>query len=583
MRRALAAALLAFGLTCAAAAEPVETASLTFGPVLSDADAERYRSIFRLQETAQWGPADRLIGQLESDLLLGHVMAQRYLHPCCYRSKFAELSGWLDRYADHPQAERIYRLALRRQPGGAAAPRPPQGGDGSSGGGHRPAVSPPDPGPAAGKDGRYLNNLFWSHLRRGRLDKAAAILARGDADRLLGTARRDVMAGRLAYRYFIDGQDEAALGLASGAALRSGNYAPIAWWSAGLAAWRLGRPEDAARHFEGYARSQYVSAWEQAAGAYWAARAHLAAGNPAEVNRWLEAAAAETRTFYGILARRALGLAVVYDWSRPGVAAAALEPLLGHPRGLRAAALTQIGEIRWAERELWPLFDPSDRELADAMLALADDAGLPRLSLEIGDRLARIGLTSDRALFPVPVWAPQEGFAVDRALIYAISRQESRFSTEATSHAGARGLMQLMPRTASFVAGDRSLRGNGRNKLYDPALNLSLGQQYILHLLDQPEVDGNLFLALASYNGGIGNVIKWQRRVDYQADPLLFIETIPLRETRTYVERVLANLWIYRSRLGQPAPSLDALAAGEWPRYIPVDTGSASVARHEQD
>ena len=74
-----------------------------------------------------------------------------------------------------------------------------------------------------------------------------------------------------------------------------------------------------------------------------------------------------------------------------------------------------------------------------------------------------------------------------------------------------------------------------------------------------------------AYNGGPGNLNKWRRKSDYQGDPLLFIESIPSRETRAFVERVLTNLWIYRFRLGQPAPSLDAIAAGAWPRYQAFD------------
>ena len=139
--------------------------------------------------------------------------------------------------------------------------------------------------------------------------------------------------------------------------------------------------------------------------------------------------------------------------------------------------------------------------------------------------------------------------------------------------------MQLMPRTASFMAGKR-FRGVRRHQLFDPELNMSLGQKYVEHLLETPNIDGDLFYTVAAYNGGPGNLRKWRRRNDYQGDPLLFIESIPLYETRDYVERVLTNLWIYRYRLGQPAPSLDALASGEWPSYTPLDnkpTASISV------
>ena len=92
---------------------------------LEDVDADRYRQIFMLQETGRWADADRLIGKLGDTRLMGHVLAQRYLHPTAYRSKFKELSEWLAKYADHPEAPRIYALALRRQPADAAAPKQP--------------------------------------------------------------------------------------------------------------------------------------------------------------------------------------------------------------------------------------------------------------------------------------------------------------------------------------------------------------------------------------------------------------------------------------------------------------------------
>ena len=149
-------------------------------------------------------------------------------------------------------------------------------------------------------------------------------------------------------------------------------------------------------------------------------------------------------------------------------------------------------------------------------------------------------------------------------------RQESKFKTDATSRVGARGLMQLMPRTASFISGDRSLRyRSGREKLYDPAFNMELGQNYVDHLMTKA-VDGDLFHLAAAYNGGPGNLRRWMRAVEID-DPLLFIESIPNRESRDFVEIVLTNFWVYRARLGQPAPSREKVASGELPLYEAID------------
>ncbi|MDP1532117.1 MAG: transglycosylase SLT domain-containing protein, partial [Rubrivivax sp.] len=98
---------------------------------------------------------------------------------------------------------------------------------------------------------------------------------------------------------------------------------------------------------------------------------------------------------------------------------------------------------------------------------------------------------------------------------------------------------------------------------------MSLGEAYISMLLN--ETDGNLVRTTAGYNGGPGNVMRWDNSLNASQDPLLYIALIPLHETRDFVQRVLANYWIYQMRLGQPTPSLDQIASHDWPRYTPQD------------
>jgi len=189
----------------------------------------------------------------------------------------------------------------------------------------------------------------------------------------------------------------------------------------------------------------------------------------------------------------------------------------------------------------------------------------------------------DAAAYPLPKWKPTGGFRVDRALVYAVIRQESRFNPHAKSWAGARGLMQLMPSTARFVARGSGYRLAGRGRLYDPGLNLALGQRYLAMLLGDSNVNGDLFRLAAAWNGGPGNLQKWRRKTKHRDDPLLFIESIPSLETRIFIERLLANLWIYRDHMGQPTPSLDALAAGKWPVYTALDHNRVEVAQYGQN
>ena len=101
-------------------------------------------------------------------------------------------------------------------------------------------------------------------------------------------------------------------------------------------------------------------------------------------------------------------------------------------------------------------------------------------------------------------------------------------------------------------------------------------------LFKEESVNGDILRMAAAWNGGPGNLRKWQRRLKIDDDPLLFIETIPLRETRNFIERVLTNLWIYRARFDQPAPTLRALAQGDWPTYQPVGDGTVEIAEDDR-
>ncbi len=154
----------------------------------------------------------------------------------------------------------------------------------------------------------------------------------------------------------------------------------------------------------------------------------------------------------------------------------------------------------------------------------------------------------------------------DKALVLAVSRQESNFNPYARSSAGACGLMQVMPNTAYHVSGNSQDKKDLR-RLFDISYNLEVGQKYLEYLLNKPYIGGNLFYMLAAYNAGPGNLVKWMKTMRYQNDPLLFIEVIPARQTRLYVERVMANYWIYSMQLGLPGGerTLQAAADGKFP------------------
>jgi soluble lytic murein transglycosylase len=563
--------------TASLPASPKETA-VELPALLSDGDRERYRKIFSVQESGDWPAADRLIGKLEDKVLLGHVLAQRYLHPTKYRSRYVELAKWLKQYADHPDARRIYQLARSRKPRNYRVPTRPNSKFYPSyeqntiieQSGYRPES----------KSARRIISQVRRMTHRRQLSQVTKYIARRDIQRTLGTTGTDLARTHAASGWFFHGDGKRAYKLAREAASRSGARLPYAHWIAGLSAYRLGKYAEAADHFETVAQSGKVTGYDHAAAAFWAARANMTAERPERVNRWLAMAAGQPRSFYGIIARRWIGEKSPFDWRSQVLTSERLAHVLSHKAGRRAVALLEAGLYLRAGRELRFMAGNNDRDLTESLIALADKLSLPMVSYRAGAALLGDGGELPAvALYPLPNWKPREGFRIDRALIFAFMRQESAFNVRARSSVGARGLMQLMPATAGFIAQKR-FRGKQRNQLYEPALNMSLGQKYILHLLENDHIDGDLLLLAAAYNGGPGNLKKWQRRARKGAytDALMFIESIPARETRIFIERVLSNLWMYRERLGEPAPSLDALAAGERPLYIAVEGSNGSVA-----
>jgi peptidoglycan lytic transglycosylase len=568
------------------AAPGVQTASLAPGDdvareadlpaILSSRDTIRYRHIVALQDEGRWAAADDEIAALQDPLLLGHVLAQRYLHRA-YKAKFAELRDWLERYADHPAAHAIHALAVRRRPAGTSAPAKPEGAPVAL----RGIVDDPadlrPPAHAASSEAASQAKLEIRRLSRSEPEAAEQRLHEADSRHLLADADYDEARADVAEGYLFIGESHKALLLAATA--RTPAFRPLAHWDAGLAAWRLGRLGEARTHFETLARIPGLSRWNLSAAAFWAARIHARSHRPDLVNYWLGLAAQNPRTFYGLLARRMLGRDSTFNFEPEIFTDIDLDALAAIPAARRALALLQLDATPAAELELRTLANAAPFTLYPALVALADRGNMPALSLQLSAMLSEVdGRRHDHALYPVPRWQPAGGFTVDRALVFALIRQESQFLPDAQSSAGAVGLMQLMPATAQAMAARSGIKlarvpahaGTG-GTLTDPAVNLALGQEYLSELLDSEQVKGNLIVLAAAYNSGPGAVLRWRARPEYRDDPLLFLESLPSRETRVFAQRVLTNYWVYRLRLGQETPDLARLAAGLWPVYAALD------------
>ncbi len=499
---------------------------------LAPSDAARLRQIFALQQQGDFAGAEAETRRLEDRRLIGHVLADRWQRPGAPQPDLNSLQDWLSRHSDLPDAGAVHALLRRRLP--QNAPRPPA----------------------------PVDESLPAELELAPEDRATAP----------ANASRDAGSGiDAALAAFQAGRDEEAYRLAADLARRNPQLAQPAY-IAGLAAWGSGRIELALGQFEAAARATSTTPALRAAAAFWTARAAIRTRRPQLYVPWMLQAAQEPRSFYGLIARRVLGLSPGFAWERDTAGAAEGAALAETAAGWRALALLQIGQGDRAERELrrlWPVArgNPS---LLRAVLAVASQAGLTDLAAQVAGLVQTTdGRPRDYDRFPLPPLEPAGGFRVDPALLYGLALQESRFDSRAVSPAGARGLMQIMPATAAFITGDSSLNGSGMRRLHDPALSLELAQRYLHHLTAREVVDGNLIRLLAAYNNGPGNVGRWAPNVRHQDDPFLFIESIPVAETRNFVQRVLSYSWIYASRLGLPSPSLDDMAQGEFPRFRP--------------
>lgn len=539
---------------------------VTLPQPLTPSDAARLRRIFALQAKGDIPAAISAIPEVTDPLLTGDILADRYLGRW-HRSTPAELADWLTRYPDLPDAPAIRALLQRRQPN-AVPPVP------------APAIvlAPPidtvavpedaDPPRAALVRNPVLDRAVLDRAQRGNVTAALRLIA---GTKGLSPAYAAQLSAEVAQVLFTQNRDGDALRVALTSLRDTPADAQVALtgYMGGLAAWRLGRPDQARLLFAEATGAAIASPRLHAAAAFWASRASRQERDAVGAVRWLRIAATEPRTLHGLLARRMLGMDTGIIPSGELVTQADVDAVAATPEGWHAFALLQVGQTERAQAVLRALWSASqgNRSFARSLLLVASGCGLTELTAQFATQMqAEDGRARDEFRFPLPRLRPAGGFNVDPALVYALARIESNFDPSAVSAAGARGLMQLMPVTAQYIVGNPLLAGE---RLHDPAFNLALGQRYVRYLATQDGIDNDLIRVLASYNSGPGNFLRWSSDVRDGGDPLLFLEAIPVSETRNFVTHVLTYTWIYAARLHVPAPSLDALAAGGFPRFTP--------------
>ena len=527
--------------------------------ILSDADRIFYKSLFSHIDREQWDEFTALLEERESGLLHAVATAEYFTHANSPRISAEEAERWLGDGIALPQAEQIRTLGIRR--GLSRVPRLPEAGD---------FVRQPSTSkrlrPATINDGTMPANIradILEHIINDDPDGARILLDGIDA--LLSPEAKAEWRQRVAWSYYIENDDPAALAMALTVQEGSGPWVAEGDWVAGLAAWRLGDCAGSAGSFARAAQGARNVELRSAAH-FWAGRAFTRCRNPVDAQRHKTAASKHDETLYGMLALEQLGISYTnqnglgefgsQDWDR----------LKGIENVRVSLALIEIGRPGLADEVLRHQVRIGGRQGYEELARLARALGLPATQLFMAYNAPR-GMRSNPALrFPTAHWRPVSGWNVDPSLAYAHALQESNFQTAAVSPANARGLMQITPITVRQHAGTLQMNASYVD-LNDPQVNLSFGQRNLEMLRDSQSTQGKLPKIMAAYNAGVTPVTRWNDEIRDMGDPLLYMESIPYWETRGYVAIVMRNYWMYERIAGSASTSRLSLAQGQWPEF----------------
>jgi soluble lytic murein transglycosylase len=376
------------------------------------------------------------------------------------------------------------------------------------------------------------------------LDPPPAMNSRPDLlwPELEDAARRAVLRGDMSVGYR----------LAAGHQATDGTTFADGEWLAGWIALRfLDDYKQSYGHFTGL-YTGVTSPISKARGAYWAGRAAEEMGDLATAQNWYRAAASNLTTYYGQLAASRIGSRDALQFGpMPRPSKAERGKFEGRELVRVVRLLAQLDQSERSRVFLQKMADDTGRPTELRMIAdLGHEMGRDDLAVMVAKSAHGKGVDLIDYLYPLRTIPPGNG--PEQALLLAVIRQESAFDVKAVSSAGALGLMQLMPFTAKHVAKTLKTRFRKNDLTKDANYNIRLGRAYLQELLEF--FDQSYVLTIAAYNAGPDRVNQWIRLYgdprDYDVDVVDWIETIPLSETRNYVQRVLENLQVYRHRLG---------------------------------
>jgi soluble lytic murein transglycosylase-like protein len=500
---------------------------------LDDNDALLYQHLFALHREKNWAELDRAASNLKRKDLMPWLIGER-LADTTYTPTMVELAEWLAVNEHMPQAMRIQRRLARMDPEIAQAFDPLLG--------RAAKPSAPRPQPAS----MHTN---------------------------MTPSQRSVMEGAL--RLFTSRHYGAAYEASSKLAQNAKKTLPGAWWIAGLSALHLDRPVESYKAFSMIAQWAAEESREEwlAQSNFWAHRLALKNGDAEVARRHLKLATKDRYSFYGLLANAKVNQSHALVTEQEDISTRHLrEPVL--QLIAMAAVLHDAGQQGEAKKLIKSIFSRVEPREQQALIWTASSLHMDDLQLPLASQMA---VADMRSHYPMPAWS--EKLDADPALVLAIVRRESGFDPNAGSHAGAQGLMQIIPSTYHYMVNKHSaldvqvadgkpsaylsvaaLKGGLRN----PDVNLRVGQSYLRYLQAQPYIGQNLVYLIAAYNAGPGSLQAWADQMQSE-DPLLFIESIPYRETRDYVKNVMTDYWVYSQLLERPYPALQTLSQSAWP------------------
>ncbi len=355
---------------------------------------------------------------------------------------------------------------------------------------------------------------------------------------------------------------QAAYDIASNSGLKEGNdFADAEWLSGWLALRFLNKPQAALSHFTTL-DANVTFPISSARAEYWLGRAAQALGDSAGAAAAYGKAAQFPFTYYGqlsaespLLSNQALSLPAT-----PAVDQAKWDEFLDNELVKAILLIKQVDEDRFVRTLSYQIADKApDSESLNMLSQFLWSLDQPAISMRIAKKASQKRILLTDYLYPVYAVPnfPGTGTPPEPALVLGLARQESEFNPRAVSAAGARGLMQILPSTAKITAQKHGLPFFRDRLLTDPAYNMQLGMAHIADLLER--YDGSYVLVVAAYNAGANRIDEWiQTYGDPRAktaDPIDWVEMIPFTETRNYVQRVLENALVYRSRIaGAPIP-----------------------------